>query len=748
MENYEAELDFEVKHLDDIISIAEKQLEAVRESNRKHRSEFIEEKKDIWENKSYSAGNLWSSERFYELAALGQYENQASGKLSRMEGEENKIKTLERIIQSPYFARIDFLFEGEEEAEKIYIGRASLMNEKEGDIHVYDWRSPLASVFYRFGVGNAFYDAPGGKVSGEVSLKRQFEIHYGKLEYFFDADVQIMDEFLRKLLSKNASSSMKAIVETIQKDQDIVIRDMENDLMMVQGVAGSGKTSIALHRAAYLMYQGLSTRLSAHNIMIISPNTLFEQYISNVIPELGEDNIISVNFDEMFQTILPTVELQPRHQLLERIMTCQDQERRRLMNRNVAFKASSQFKEILTRFIDDIPRKWIGFSDVDYDGKCIADRELLKAEILGSKRIAPLGKQLIQQEDSILEKVHKMQTSRMKKLRDFVRQYREHIFEVDEFARMLSISESTALIGNIRRFTRLDLLALYKDLFRDPGYFRRLAKGIELPDDVDQLLQFTWETLKEGHLSYEDGLALTFLQLKLYGVKDRKVIKQIVLDEAQDYYPLHFEILKLLFPNARYTVLADIHQTIEKSEDLTFFEQIDKILDKKKSSLITMNKSFRCTNEILQFSKKFLDQDSEIESFSRRGEEPQIYGVQDREALADRIINEVQLCREADYQSIGLLCKTETEAMALYERLKERIEVRFIQSDTVTSIKGVFILPLYMAKGLEFDAVLLCDVDREHYFAEEDKKLLYIGCTRALHRLNLFYAGEMSPLLR
>lgn len=763
MEHYEMEFDFEVKHLNHIISIVEKQLAAVRHSSNKQQSDLIEAKKDLWENSRHTVSNLWSSDRFYELVALNQYENVVSGKLSALELAAGKIASLERMIQSPYFARIDFQFEDEDEAEQIYIGRSSLIDERDVEIQVYDWRSPLASVFYRFGVGNAFYDAPNGRISGKVSLKRQFEICHGQLEYFFDADVQVMDEFLRKLLSQNASSKMKAIVETIQKDQDIVIRDLENDLMMVQGVAGSGKTSVALHRVAYLMYQGLSSRLSAHNIMILSPNTLFERYISNVLPELGEDNVISIHFDDLLKLILPTARVQTKTQLLETLLTSRESSNINLTKRSLAFKTSLEFIEILDRFIADIPRKWIAFSDIDYNGTCIASRHLLKAEILDRKRTIPLGLRLKHLEEAIFQKVHQMRKARMKKLRNFVRKYPEHVFETEEFARLLSISESTALSQNIEGFTKLNVLSLYKTLFRDPNYFHRLAEGITIPDDIDPILEYTRENLQKEQLAFEDGLALALLELKLNGFRYGKSIKQVVIDEAQDYYPLHFALLKILFPNARYTVLGDIYQTIEKPEELTFFDRISQILDKKKSALVTMNKSFRCTSEILSFSRRFLRQNSEMESFSRSGEVPGVYAAPDQESLNERIREEIRFCQEQQYQSIGLLCKTEADARVLYECLKHQSErqaqspelkkqelqsgLRFIGSDTITDIKGVFVLPLYMAKGLEFDAVLLCDTDKDHYFSEDDRKLLYIGCTRALHRLSLFYTGEKSPLL-
>jgi DNA helicase-2/ATP-dependent DNA helicase PcrA len=480
--------------------------------------------------------------------------------------------------------------------------------------------------------------------------------------------------------------------------------------------------------------------------MIISPNTLFERYISNVLPELGEDNVVSVNFDDMIKSILPSMQIQGRHQLLEDLLACKEEDRTGLMKKSLEFKASSEFKEIMDRFIEDIPKKWIAFRDIDYDGKCIASRTLLKEEILDKKRLVPLGLRLKQLEESIFKKVHGLRKVRMKKLKKFVGEYSEHIFEVEEFARLLSISESTALLQEIERFTKLDLLTLYKGLFRDSNYFYRLAEGIRLPDDIDHILEFTRANLRKELIFFEDGLALVFLQLKLYGFRYGKSIKQVVIDEAQDYYPLHFEILNILFPKARYTILADIYQTIEKPEELIFFDRISKILNKKKSALVTMNKSFRCTSEILNFSSKFL-QEVEIESFSRRGEVPKVYEAQDQVALDELIREEIRLCKEENCQSVGLLCKTEKDAAALFDRLRNQVEIRFIGSDTNTEIKGVFVLPLYMAKGLEFDAVLLCGTDKDHYSTEDDKKLLYIGCTRALHRLSLFYTGEKSPLV-
>uniref|UniRef100_UPI0032613004 hypothetical protein n=1 Tax=Clostridium sp. NkU-1 TaxID=1095009 RepID=UPI0032613004 len=262
-------------------------------------------------------------------------------------------------------------------------------------------------------MGQVFYDAPGGRITGEVNLKRQYEITKGELEYYFDAEVQIVDEFLRKLLSQNTSPKMKTIVETIQKEQDIVIRDMDNDLMMVQGVAGSGKTSIALHRAAYLMYQGLSSKLSADNILIISPNSLFEQYISNVLPELGEDHVVSVVFEDIIASVLRNEHVQSRNQFLENLIS--NSKYREMIKSSIEFKTSRQFLEILDRFIDDLPHKWMNFEDVCYDGECIISGEMIKEKVLSGRSETPLGMRLKLIRGYILELISESGKSRLKK---------------------------------------------------------------------------------------------------------------------------------------------------------------------------------------------------------------------------------------------------------------------------------------------------------------------------------------------
>jgi DNA helicase-2/ATP-dependent DNA helicase PcrA len=210
---------------------------------------------------------------------------------------------------------------------------------------------------------------------------------------------------------------------------------------------------------------------------------------------------------------------------------------------------------------------------------------------------------------------------------------------------------------------------------------------------------------------------------------------------------MHFEVLNLLFMKSRYTVLGDINQTIEKQEDLSLYKQLGRILNKRISTFVSLDKSFRCTSEILKFSSKFLDRSFKIKSFNRKGDKPEIYMAEDLSALDEMIVSEILFCRKKNYESIGLICKTEKDAASLYQHLKGRVDIQQIKSNGKTDLRGVFIIPVYLSKGLEFDAVLICDADQEHFSTADDKKLLYVACTRALHRLNLFYTGTVSPLL-
>lgn len=738
-ENYNDELSMELGYFNRTVVEIEKQQSMEQEANGGAQRRLLSSRQEMWESTAHS------SDDFDKLMEFNQSLEPMLAQTSIVLAGEGRARRLQAMRACPYFARVDFTEDGDGQAEPIYIGRGSLMDDATGEIFIYDWRAPIASIFYRFELGSVFYEAPKGAIPGTVSLKRQYEIRHGEFKYYFDANIQIADGFLRKMLAQNASSKMKSIVETIQRDQDIIIRDMENDLLMVQGVAGSGKTSVALHRVAYLMYQGLSAKLSSNSIVILSPNLLFGRYIADVLPELGEENVVSLTFEHIGARVLESVPLpmQTRNQLYELLMG--DGPDKARIRSSMEFKASGVFTTMLLRLADEYGRRLIAFEDIYYNGLVIADRHSLKNALLGRDKRIPLAVRLKQMETLIMEKIGEQRRVRRTKLENFIRRHPEHAFEYRQLARLVSIRESNALLARVRGFTEVDCAAIYDRLFRDKALFYRVAAGLELPGNIEQIRLCTIASAQGGVLPYEDMLALAYLKIHLAGCNDFHEIKHVVVDEAQDYYPIHFEILKRLFGGAGFTILGDISQTIGKREALTLYGDIGRILDKKKSALLSMSKSFRCTNEITLFSMKFLDGAVPVESFGRDGPAPVLVRGVDSGQLEGKLLAAVREGHEKGYGTLGILCKNAAEADLLFDRLQPLCSdiIKITEGDTADA-KGAFIIPVYLAKGLEFDAVFVYGADARHYNTDEDKKLLYVASTRALHQLSFFYVGEPS----
>ncbi len=724
---------WEEEYLSKTISRIGSLLDKEREKNKDNKSNIISSQKEMWENT-----DLYSNNFFDGLLSISQSFEPIGVQISSYESTADKINKLERMMISPYFARIDFKEDGEE-TEPIYIGRMQIVAEKNYKMVVYDWRAPICSMFYRFERGKAFYQAPMGKIEGEITLKRQFEIKRGSLAYYFDADINITDEILRKMLSENTSSKMKAIVETIQQDQDMIIRDVDNDLLIVQGVAGSGKTSVALHRVAYLMYQGLTSKLKAGDIAIISPNQLFSQYISDVLPELGETSVDSIVFEEILTQILtPEInEVQTRNQLFEHLITCEDVERKHLMKSSLEFKASTVCITILERFITMFASQMIVLEDIYYDDVCIFNKQFLYEFIVRGDTKTPLSTRLKTLERLIFNKVRELRKNRIEKLEEQVYIKGGHELEISAYARMLSIQESSELLKQIHQFTEIHYLKSYQVLMEDKNLFYQLAEGLNLPDNINEILKFTVENLSSDILLYEDALPLSYLKLKLAGSQEFYDIKQVLVDEAQDYYPIHFEILSILFHKAKYTILGDVNQTIEKQTDITAYDNIKRILNKKSSLIVHMNKSFRCTNEILNFSAKFLGDTVKSESFNRSGDLPSVSIRTNESELLENLLSEVNKSKELGYESICILCKSSKEANILYGKIRDRITMKLIDENNMDAITGISIIPIYLAKGLEFDSVLIYGI-RSDTTDDTEQKLMYIAASRALHRLSVF----------
>lgn len=696
--------------------------------------EVLEAKREFLDNAM--AGKYLDANQYLESIQM---------KSSTQYATAQRIQRYEASLNSPYFARVDFKESGYP-VEKIYIGLHSVSDEDSYETFVYDWRAPISSIFYRYELGPAEYSAPMGMIRGEISKKRQYEIKNGELCYYFDSSINIQDEILRDVLSHNASPQMKTIVETIQRQQDEIIRDTEHELLMVQGVAGSGKTSVALHRIAYLMYQGLNQSLSAQNVLILSPNALFGRYIANVLPELGEEAILSLTFEDIFRRSVHWAgELESKNDFLEALTSPLSSEEKEARRERSAFFASPQFCAILDNYLRYIKAN-IPFEDIYYNGKVLMTRRQMSDFLYSSNRNVSVEKSLKLISNRIWDAVHQERKLRVEKLVAFYRPINEHRYDYRTYARYTSIRESTRLKHRVDSFTTVDCPALFQQLLQNRSLFLRMAKGIELPAQWESYLDAVFASISNNHLEYGASIALMYLKCKLSG-NNFPNIKQVVVDEAQDYYPLHMKILGSLFPEARFTVLGDINQTIEKEADLALYDDFAAALNRQNSALITLNKGFRCSYEISRFSEHFLETTFPVEAFDRHGKEPCITKANNSDDLAKKIAAAVHSCKEDGCESVAVICKTMERAKALYEQIKSFVDCRVV-SDHSKTISGVSILPLYLAKGLEFDAAILDEVNYNNYHTALDKKLLYVCCTRPLHRLELFYSGKESPFIK
>lgn len=735
----------EINYLNKIINLLKEKLEYETDQLDNQKANLIESRRDMWENTTHSSAD------FDKLTDFNQYLSALQAQTFTYTELAKSISKHEKMIESPYFARIDFTEEGYDDTEKIYIGLFNLMDERNHEIKVYDWRAPISGIYYRNETGPVEYKAPAGIIKGTVSLKRQFKIAKGQMEYFFDSNINILDEMLMVALSKNMTSKMKTIVETIQKQQDLIIRDLYNDLLVVQGVAGSGKSSVALHRIAYLMYQGLNLNLSANNIIVISPNPLFSKYISNVLPDLGEENINEYTFENIFLKLFENkLSMKTKSENFENIITAESEEKKDFLRSYDEFKGSFVFSKIIDRYIDYYEHRLIPFEDVYFNGKTLEKGELLKAFLLSGKLDMPTGKKLKIIESRILEKVRDDRIERRSKIEKAVNKLNNHEFEITSYTRLLAARETQALAERVRKFTELDSFEIYKKLFSDINIFKNISKGLDLPENIDQIISFTNKALNDPcNIPYADGTALMYMNIKLEGCDLFSGIKQVVVDEAQDYYPIHYYILKNLYRYARFTIVGDVNQSVEKDSPLSLYDDIISIFNFVKSNKVFLNKSYRSSYEIGRFSAKLLGGENLTEFFKRNEEEPAFIKSNNSSSLQGEIVKTIEKYKSDGFSSIALICKNLKEASDLYFKLSNKTKIRFIDYLNYDSVlEGTLVLPVYLAKGLEFDAVIVYEANDKQYNTNYDKKLLYIACTRALHRLSVFYTGKLTRFLK
>lgn len=739
MKEYETTLEQEKLYLESVTDFLIEQIQMSGEKVKDQKKTLLELRKEMF------AEGVPAADDYERGIELNQYKMMEAVETSQYTHKLERLNKYKRIIDKPYFGRFDFQ-EDEEEKEKVYIGYHNVMNDETYEVLVYDWRAPIASVFYRNELGRASYHAPCGEIEGEVFLKRQYEIERGELKYFFDCSLTITDELLKDALGHNASSHMKNIVETIQKEQDLAIRDKTNDLLIVQGVAGSGKTSIAMHRIAFLLYDRINEGLTNNNIVIISPNQLFGEYIASVLPELGEENVSNLTMEEIFAICFgSSMRIRMRNSQLEYMIT---NKHRHKVRSTIAFKGSSVFIEILDRLIKYYEEELVPFEDIYYAGKLIERKEDLKAQFLDNAIGMAIGKRLDRIQRGLIKKINILEKEKRKELMKELEHDSRYAFEEERECNTRLSALRQEVMEQMKQFTKVNVFKLYEMLFKDKVLFKQLSQGLKLPKHIENMCIYTARNLREDLASYEDGMALLYLKLKIEGRNDFPQIKQVLVDEAQDYYPLHYKILGEVFRGAQYTILGDICQTIEKTETESLYDEIIRILKPNNALKLKLTKSYRSSYEISQLANRLRGDDGTSIAFERHDEAPVIAQQENLHQLYEWMVDKVKDYRVEGFETTAVLCKSQKEVNSVYSKLSKMLPdvYKLSPEDTVLE-KGVLVMPIYLAKGLEYDTVIVYEANRENYNEAADKQLLYIAATRALHRLALCYTGELSPFL-
>lgn len=604
------------------------------------------------------------------------------------EQTKEKLHQIIKMMDSPYFARIDFLMDGDPDPMQVYIGKFSFWDDA-GEFEVFDWRAPISGMYYEYEYGNAHYDAPMGRIEGELVCKRQYKISRGVLEYALESGVGISDEILQQELAKNTDTKMKDIVVTIQREQNQLIRDSSSNILIIHGVAGSGKTSIALHRIAYFLYQHKG-KLTSKNFLIISPNGVFVDYIADVLPELGEENVRCIAMNDIAGKILgkeyhcERMDLQSERYLQREADT--DWKKRN------QFKNSIEFLRLLDDYLLKCNKENFHAEDYSYEGGFV--------------------------EAAYLQKCYNI---------------REGLPVWERF------QEIAALIsGDIREVHKNDLFEWLMSRFEN--------------NNVMQLYRHFYVYLeKTDYICYEDGMEiesadifpLVYIKMYLEGFAREPEIMHLVIDEMQDYSPVQYAVINKLY-SCRKTILGDFCQNV-----VPFVENHSDFLKNiyPKAQYMEIYKSYRSTYEIMNYAGK-IKKNQNLKPIERHGRKPMEIGFEKRSDEEAYLVSEIKRAqKDKKMGKLGIICKSQPQAEDLFLALSSVNDVHLFTYDADVFYDGIIVTSVSLSKGLEFDTVLIVDADQSNYCTEYDRNLLYVACTRAMHQLKLLYCGEKSRFL-
>ena len=642
---------------------------------------------------------IWESQAEMDTKEMAASRVSVSDEMDRGEEIIREAKRLDKLLLSPYFGRIDFQEDGKEEILPVYQGIHSFIEDENLKNIIYDWRAPISSMFYDFESGPAFFTAPMGRIEGDISLKRQYRIVGGEMEYMIESAMNIDDLVLQKELSRTSDEKMKNIVATIQKEQNRIIRDEEAKVLIIQGSAGSGKTSIALHRVAFLLYR-FKQILNSRNILILSPNKVFGSYISNVLPELGEENILEMSFEEMAQELLgKKAKFQTFAQQVQSLLEKDDE----AAVHRIREKATIGFVERLDAFLEKAENEFFQPEDIEIGPMKVSGEQLGWMFAAGSR--LPVKQRL------------------QKLALDIIAQYNRSHEE------KLPVVYSRELKKRIKAmYPYNSAMALYSRFYQEPdvepGLFKKLPKNTLEFCDVFPLLYVK---------IYYEGSDMAY-----------KTIKHLLVDEMQDYTPIQYAVISKVF-DCKMTILGDSHQSVNPYSSSSM-EKISPFFDG--CSCVELCRSYRSTLEITRFAQK-IKQNKKLIPVERHGMEPQLHLCWDHGEQLERIAAIVSDFEESKLGTLGIICKSQREAQELYEELLPRYpQLQLLTFDSKDYKEGMIITSAHMAKGLEFDQVIIPNADEQNYRTELDNSLLYIAVTRAMHRLDMTRTGELPLILR
>ena len=630
-----------------------------------------------------------------------------------------KIRLMEKSLNKPYFARLDFKRDGESDIEELYIGKVGVIDEKNNNI-IIDWRAPVSSMYYDSNIGDASYKAPEGICTGKLLLKRQYEIENKQLKSYQDVDTVSNDELLKPYLEASVDNRLKNIVSTIQHEQNRIIREPVNKNLIIQGVAGSGKTTVALHRIAYLVYNNREN-IKPEQYLIIGPNKFFVNYISGVLPDLDVEDVKQLTYDELCSEILQEniTLIDEDVKLLKSIKNEKELTYQKI-------KVSIQFKKALDKYIKEIKESIIPIYGVRINEKEIISNEFIK-QIYNSF-------EELDEYDNIKTRLMRTNLFFEKYIDENIEQYRE--YSEKELKKVLK-TYFNKLIPKIPK--------IYQN------FLSNLDKYLEISEDIKEQVKINIINLKNKKFEFEDLSSLIYLKAKINGIDEYGKYKQIVIDEAQDYGEFTFFSLKFILKNAAFSIFGDLAQSIYQYRSIENWESVLNNTFRYQGEIQYLLKSYRTTTEIMDSANnitKYIKLNT-AKPVIRHGKKVSFIKYKEKNEQISLIKRILEQYKTQNYKTIAIICKNEEEAQELYIKL-EMNDIKNITLNDTEYNGGICIITSYLAKGLEFDGVIISNSGEEEYDSNKmiDMKLLYVAMTRPLHELTILYKNDITkPLL-